>query len=130
MTIDIFTFCDFAQDNNGKMAVIGTFNMLNMANLPAIHQNLYIALKVTFTSEEAGKHIIKLALDEKETGKPLLPPFELTTDIATNEGRNMSINIPINATSVRIEHEGTYVGTVNIDDKVKQSTELYVQKRS
>ena len=131
MTIDVFTFCDFAQDNNGKLTVVGTFNMLSVAKLPSIHQNLFLAIKVTFTPEEAGSHTIKVALEDKSTGEPLLPAFTLTTEkVCSADGRNMSVNLPINAPAVSLEREGTYVGTVTVDDKLQQSTELYVQKRT
>lgn len=130
MTIDVFTFCDFAQDNNGKLTVIGTYNMLTLAKLPSIHQNFYMALKVTFTPEEEGEHSIKFTLEDKNTGDALLPPFMVkTNEVKSSGGRNMSVNIPVNAPVINIEHEGTYVGTVTIDDKMMQSTELYVQKR-
>lgn len=127
MTVDVFTFCDFAQDNNGKFTIIGTYNILTVAKLPAYHQNFYLAMRITFLPEEKGDHIIKFTLENKSTGEDLLPSFELKTRIESSENRNVSINFPINAPMIRIEKVGTYVGSIYVDGELKQSTELYIQ---
>lgn len=128
MTIDVFAFCDFAQDNNGKFTVIGTFNMLNVSNLPTFHQNFYLALKMTFSPEESGEHTIKFTFNEVVSGEPLLPPLEFKTNVKSNNGRSVSVNFPINAPVIRVEKEGTYIGSLFVDGNLVQSTELYVQK--
>lgn len=127
MTIDVFTFCDFAQENNGKLTVVGTYNVLNFRSLPSLHQNFFIALRVSFMPEEAGEHVIKFTLKRKEGGEDVLPPLELKTQTVINDGMASSLNLPINAAMINFEREGTYVATVTIDTNTSQSIELYVK---
>jgi len=41
MEIEIFTLCDFAQDNNSKLTVVGTFDSIHSKQFPFVQQNFY-----------------------------------------------------------------------------------------
>lgn len=128
MTLDIFTFCDFAQESKGKMTIVGTFNILQLQKFPSLYQNLYIAIRVSFSPEEVGDHTLKLSLKHKDLGNDVLPPLELTTQTVINDGRYSSINLPLNAQSVTFDSKGTYICNVSVDDnKLNQTIELYVE---
>ena len=127
MTLDTFTFCDFAQESNGKMTVVGTFNVLRLNKVPSVYQNLYIAIRVSFAPEEEGNHVLKLTFKHKESGTELLPPLELTTQSVQNDGMYSSMNLPFSVPVLNIEKEGTYCCNVKVDETIDQTIELYVK---
>ena len=44
MEIEIFTLCDFAQDNSGKLTVVGTFDGINSKQFQTV-QNKFKTVK-------------------------------------------------------------------------------------
>ena len=110
------------------MTIVGTFNILQLQKFPSLYQNLYIAIRVSFSPEEVGDHTLKLSLKHKDLGNDVLPPLELTTQTVINDGRYSSINLPLNAQSVTFDSKGTYICNVSVDDnKLNQTIELYVE---
>ncbi len=54
MDIQIAILCDAATDNNGKLNILGTFDTIYSAQLPATHPQCSIALRMTFSKGEEG----------------------------------------------------------------------------
>ena len=51
--------CDAATDDNGKLNLLGAFDTIYTQQLPAIHPQCSIALRVTFFSGDEGKHTLQ-----------------------------------------------------------------------
>ena len=51
MNIQVAVLCDAATDDNGKLNLLGAFDTIYTQQLPAIHPQCSIALRVTFFSE-------------------------------------------------------------------------------
>lgn len=130
MKLDIFTFCDFAQESNGKMTIVGTFNVLQLNKVPSVYQNFYVAIRATFAPEDEGEHTLRLTFKHEDSGYELLPALELKTETVRNDGMFSSMNLPFNAPFLNFEKEGKYVCTVTIDDVINQSIILYVKTRT
>ena len=54
MTIQIAVLCDAATDYNGKLNLLGTFDTILTSQLPAIHPQCSIALRIAFNRIEEG----------------------------------------------------------------------------
>jgi len=60
MDIQVAVLCDAATDYNLKLNILGTFDTIYTAQLPAIHPQCSIALRMTFSKGEEGAHKVKL----------------------------------------------------------------------
>jgi len=54
MEIEIFTLCDFAQDNNSKLTVVGTFDAIYSKQFPFVQQSFSVACRLRFSEKEVG----------------------------------------------------------------------------
>src|SRR5215469_13002867 len=60
MKIELFTFCDFAQENSGKLTVVGTFDTIISRNFPCIHPQLAVVIRLRFDIWEFLKHSFRI----------------------------------------------------------------------
>jgi hypothetical protein len=72
MDIQLATLCDSAMDYNGKLCVLGTFDTIGSRQLPVVHQNCALALRVLFRPEDEGTHTLSLRIVDAD-GKPAMP---------------------------------------------------------
>ena len=56
MNVQVAVLCDAATDDNGKLNILGAFDTIYTQQLPAIHPQCSIALRVTFFNTDEGKH--------------------------------------------------------------------------
>jgi len=75
MEIEVFTLCDFAQDNGGKLTIVGTFDSIGTKKIPATHPSCSLATRLRFSEKETGDHTFKFRLIDAER-KELIPPIE------------------------------------------------------
>lgn len=83
MITEIFTLCDFAQDANGKLNILGTFDSIAASKFPVTHGLFSIALKVRFAENECGDH------------KLLLKIINADNSVANEINGNITINRPV-----------------------------------
>ena len=57
MQIQLAVLCDAATDYAGKLNILGTFDTLITSQLPAIHPQCSIALRLTFQKQEEGRRV-------------------------------------------------------------------------
>ena len=60
MDIQIAALCDAATDSHGKLNILGTFDTINAGQLPAVHPQCSIALRLVFSKMEEGHKELKL----------------------------------------------------------------------
>jgi hypothetical protein len=115
MEIEIFTLADFAQDNNSKLTIVGTFDAIHTKQLPTTHPSCSIACRLRFSAKELGQHDFKIRLIDT-TGKEIIEPIQ--GDININEppnGQLATINIVINFNQLKFEKTGRYSFELYID---------------
>ena len=93
MNIQVAVLCDAATDDNGKLNLLGAFDTIYTQQLPAVHPQCSIALRVTFGSEAnflrgIGKVFAKAAPLE------LHGPFTVDQPWASSENRLAMHGIP------------------------------------
>ena len=60
MKIELFTFCDFAQENGGKLTIVGTFDTIVSRSFPCVHPQLSVVIRIRFDIWEFSKHSFRI----------------------------------------------------------------------
>ncbi len=128
MEIEIFTLADFAQDNQSKLTIVGTFDSIQAAKFPVQHPACSIATRLRFAESETGPHEFKLRLIDSQ-GREVIQPVKGNIQISHPAGiQVVSVNIVINFSQLQFEHAGRYSFELYIDDDWKTGLPLYLQE--
>lgn len=128
MEIEIFTLADFAQDNNSKLTIVGTFDSINTKQFPVMHPACTLATRLRFSTKETGPHEFKLRLIDAE-GKELIQPVEGNINIGNPpNGQVSSMNIVINFNQLKFEKEGRYSFELYIDGEWRSGLPLFLNQ--
>ena len=73
MNIQVAVLCDAATDDNGKLNFLGSFDTIHTLQLPAVHPQCAVALRVTFNSGDKGLHKLKLNFVNAEAAASCRP---------------------------------------------------------
>ena len=76
MNVQVAVLCDAAPDDNGKMNLLGAFDTIYAQQLPAVHPQCAVALRVTFAAEDEGQHKLKLNFINAD-GRIIMPAMEI-----------------------------------------------------
>ena len=126
MEIEIFTLSDFAQDNNSKLTIVGTFDSINVKQFPVTHPACTLACRLRFAAKESGSHDFKLRLIDAK-GKETIQPIEGNINIgAPPNGQFTSINIVVNFNQLQFSEAGRYSFELYIDDDWKSGLPLFL----
>jgi hypothetical protein len=71
MTADIFTLCDYAQESDGKLTVVGAFDTIYARRFPAVHPSMCLALRLRFYIHEEGKHAMRITFTGPDGEEPV-----------------------------------------------------------
>ena len=128
MELEIFTLADFAQDNNSKMTVVGTFDSIHTKQFPALHPACSVACRVRFAAKESGPHDFKLRLTDSD-GKEIIQPITGNINVGVPpNGQVATINIIINFAQLKFEKAGRYSFELFIDDEWKSGLPLFLNQ--
>jgi hypothetical protein len=127
MVIEVFSACDFAQDNHGKLTVVGAFDAINVKAFPAAHPLLCVAVRMRFFMHELGRHAVKVET-LAPSGEAVIPPFEGSVDINNIGSDSTAINLVISHIGLRLNEPGKHELRLSVDGDPVGSLPLYVQK--
>lgn len=118
MVIQSALICDAAQDYNGKLCLLGSFDTILAPRFPILHPACSVAIRLTFRSEDEGTHRMKLLLID-EDGRNILPKIEASMDIKMpSDVFFYSRNIVFNLQQTRFDRPGQYSIDLLIDDQI------------
>jgi hypothetical protein len=128
MNIQVAVLCDAATDDNGKLNLLGAFDTIQAPQMPAIHPQCAVALRVTFFSGDEGKHNFKLNFVDAD-GHSIMPdfpviPFEMTLPDDIHFGTR---NFLFNFQQLKFEEPGLYSIDISLDDQPAASIPLLVK---
>jgi hypothetical protein len=128
MDIQIAILCDAATDNNGKLNILGTFDTIYSAQLPATHPQCSIALRMTFSKGEEGQHKVRLSFGD-EDGKPVMPNIDIPIEVVLPEDTIfISRNFVVNIQQLKFEKPGLYAIDIAMDGRQEGSIPLLVKQ--
>ena len=130
MEIEIFTLCDFAQDNNSKLTVVGTFDSIQSRQFPFVQQSFSVACRLRFSEKETGPHDMRLKFTDGNKVE-LIKPIEGQMNIAQpKNGQYSAVNLVFNFNQVKFEKAGRYSFELFIDDEWTSGLPLFINQAS
>jgi len=128
MNIQVAVLCDAATDEYGKLSLLGAFDTIHTPQLPAVHPQCSIALRVTFFSGDEGKHELRFNFVDADghsimPGFPPVPVEVLLPDDMHFGTRNFIVNIQ----QMKFDNPGLYSIDIRLDDQSLTSIPLLVK---
>lgn len=128
MEIEIFTLCDFAQDNNSKLTVVGTFDSIHSKQFPFVQAMFSVACRLRFSEKEIGSHDIRLRFIDG-AGAELIKPITGQMNIAQpRNGQYSAVNLVFNFNQLKFEKDGRYSFELYIDEEWASGLPLFVNQ--
>ena len=130
MNIQVALLCDAATDDNGKLNLLGAFDTIYARELPAIHPQCAVALRVTFFSGDEGKRQLKLNFVDAD-GHAIMPPIEIPVEVTLPDDVHFGTrNFIINIQQLKFDQPGQYAIDVAIDNRHEISIPLLVKMQT
>jgi hypothetical protein len=127
MNIQIAVLCDAATDYNGKLNILGTFDTIITQQLPAVHPQCSVALRLSFNRIEEGSHKVKINFVD-EDGRFVMPSIDMPVDVVIPAELNFLVrNFVINIQQLKFEKPGQYSIDVAVDGRHETSIPLQVR---
>jgi hypothetical protein len=127
MEVQMAVLCDAATDYHGKLNILGTFDTIVTQQLPAIHPQCSIALRVVFNRIEEGPHKARLNFVD-EDGRSIMPSIDLPADVVfPPDGNFLSRNFVINIQHLKFDRAGQYAIAIAIDGRHEANIPLQVR---
>jgi len=127
MNIQVAVLCDAATDYGGKLNILGTFDTIITRDLPAVHPQCSVALRLSFTRIEEGTHKVRMNFVD-EDGKFVMPSIDMPVDVAMPADVNFLVrNFVITIQQLKFEKPGQYSIDLAIDGRQEASIPLLVK---
>src|SRR2546423_9071400 len=127
MNIQVAVLCDAATDENGKLNLLGAFDTIKTPQLPAVHPQCSIALRVTFGHEDEGVHKLKVNFVDAD-GRPIMPAIDIPIEVALPGDTHFGTrNFIVNIQQFKFEHPGLFSIDLRLDDQACASIPLLVK---
>jgi len=128
MTIQVAVLCDAATDDNGKLNLLGAFDTIYTQQLPAVHPQCSIALRVTFFNGDEGKHNLRLNFVDAD-GRSIMPDFPpIPVEVQLPDEMHFGTrNFIVNIQQLKFELPGLYAIDLSLDDRPQASIPLLVK---
>jgi len=127
MNIQVAVLCDAATDDNGKLNLLGAFDTIYTQQLPAVHPQCSIALRVTFSSGDEGKHALGLNfVDADGHSIAKFPP--IAVEVALPDDMHFGTrNFIVNIQQLKFENPGLYSIDLLLDGQPHANIPLLVR---
>ena len=128
MNVEAFLLCDCATDQQGKLNILGAFDIVYARKMPAVHPACTVAARLRYSRVEEGEHKIKINLIDAD-GNPAGPVLEREISLKVNENDNTGVrNIILNIQGLRLANFGEYRIDFAIDNRLEASLPLKVRE--
>ncbi|SRR6266487_430690 len=127
MKVEIFTLCDAATtDAAGKLNILGSFDRLNAKQVPVIHPQCSLAIKLRFERVEEGKKRLRIAFVDSD-GAAVMPTLDATTEVCFQGNDSTStVSLALNIQQLKLPRFGEYSIDLAVDDRHESSIPLFV----
>ena len=127
MKFQVAALCDAATDYHGKLNLLGTFDTILAGQMPAMHPQCSLALRVVFEKSEEGNHQLKINF-VNEDGKSIMPAIPVSLEVTVPEDSIfVSRNLVINIQQLKFDQPGLYSIDVALDNRSEISVPLLVK---
>ena len=127
MNIQVAVLCDAATDDNGKLNLLGAFDTIYTQQLPAVHPQCSIALRVTFGHEDEGEHKLRLNFVDAD-GHAIMPGMDLPVQVVLPGDSHFGTrNFVVNIQQLKFENPGLYSIDLALDGQTQGGIPLLVK---
>ena len=127
MNIQVAVLCDAATDDNGKLNLLGAFDTIYTQQLPAVHPQCSIALRVTFGHEDEGTHKLRLSFVDADGGA-IMPGIDIPVEVVLPGDSHFGTrNFIVNIQQLKFELPGLFSIDVAFDDQSQAAIPLLVK---
>src|SRR5690348_2922249 len=126
MNVQVAVLCDAATDDNAKLNLLGAFDTICAPQMPALHPQCSVALRLTFFNGEEGKHTLRFNFVDAD-GRSIMPNFPpIPIEVALPEDVHFGTrNFIVNIQQLKFENPGLYSIDIMLDDQPdRKSTRL------
>lgn len=129
MDIEAFLLCDAATDQFGKLNILGAFDAIAAPQLPVVHPQLSVALRIRFKKSESANHPFRINLVDAD-GKSVVPrPFDGNVSVEIQGADDFAVvNLIVNLRDTRFEKFGRYSIDLTMDGKQRGALPLFVKQ--
>lgn len=128
MDVQIAVICDAATDNAGKLNILGTFDTIYTTQMPAVHPQCAIALRMSFSKVEEGAHKVRMSFMD-EDGKAVMPNIDIPVEVRIpDDAIFVSRNFIVNIHQLKFEKAGLYSVDIGLDGRQVGSISLLVKQ--
>jgi hypothetical protein len=127
MNVQVAVLCDAATDDNGKLNLLGSFDTIYARELPAIHPQCAVALRVTFFSADEGNHKLRLNFIDAD-GRSIMPGIDIPVTVALPEDMHFGTrNFIVNIQQLKFEQPGPFSVDISLDGQSQAGIPLLVK---
>jgi Family of unknown function (DUF6941) len=129
MNVQTAVLCDAAtQDNSSnKLNLLGAFDTIYAPQLPAVHPQCTVALRVTFATGDEGQHQLALNFINAD-GRPVVPAMEFPVVIGLPVDLHfVTCNFIVNIQQLTFVEAGLYSMDVSLDGRSLASIPLQIK---
>ncbi len=128
MKVEVFTLCDAATDQHGKLNILGCFDLICGSVVPAVHPACTVAIRIRFSQMEQGPHSLRLVLTNDD-GQAVFPPMNTQMMvILPPEAVSLSQNFIFNMQALQFPKFGDYSFNLYFDNKLVDSLPIYLRQ--
>jgi hypothetical protein len=127
MKTELFTLCDFAQENEGKLTVVGTFDTIVAREFPCVHPLLSVVVRLRFDIWEFGRHSFRVESRDLD-GESIVAPISGSLEVRGVGNATAVSHVLFNVASVRFKGSGVASFVLYVDEKEIGSIPLYIRK--
>ena len=124
---ELFTFCDFAQENGGKLTIVGTFDTIISRNFPCIHPQLSVVIRLRFDMWEFSNHDFRIETRDLE-GETTMEPIRGNLEVRGVGNSTAVSHLVFSITNLHFKDPGVISFILFIDDKEIGHLPLYIRK--
>ena len=127
MNIQVAVLCDAATNDNEKLNLLGAFDTIYAQQLPAMHPQCSVALRLTFTPGDEGDHQVTLNFVNAD-GRAIMPPMVLPVVVSLpDDAHFLTRNFIINIQQLKFNEPGMFSLDIQLDDQSQASIPLLVK---
>ena len=129
MKVEIFTLCDAATiDAGGKLNILGSFDRLYAKEVPVIHPQCALAIKLRFERVEEGQKRMRIAFVDSD-GASVMQTLNATTQVRFGPNDSTaSASLALVIQQLKLPAFAEYSIDLAVDDRHEASIPLLVTR--
>ena len=130
MLVEIFSLCDAATSEAGKLNLLGAFDVIRVREFPAVLTHCAVAIRLRFFAVERGDHAIEVRFINAD-GKSILPPAGGNIKLELPDGqRSAAFNLVLNIPGLKIESPGDYALELRVGGQALISLPVEIKQQA